>query len=197
MKYSAAMVGRLFWLSETRKTAELLIQEKSINEIKVLAVNENIYQVRDEDRARRIASAIVKRLQSMPNVLVERIASGDIATAKLLVLISIIKTDRLFFEFMHEVYKSAILLGEYIITDRAINTFFDEKKSQSEVVANWVDITIINLKQRYVGILLDAGVIKKTTDVKKIIIPLVDYNLRKQLEDNGLILYLNAVTGEA
>ena len=31
----------------------------------------------------------------------------------------------------------------------------------------------------------------------QIIIPLVDYNLRKELEDHGFIPYLNAITGEA
>jgi len=197
MKYSAGMASNSFFLSETRKTAELLTTGTDFPEIRSLARDENIYQVVNVGRARNIASSIIKRLQSLPNVLMEQIANSDIGTAKLLILISIMKTDLLFFEFMHEVYRPAILLGEYIITDRAINTFFDEKKVQSEIVANWTEETIIRLKQCYIKLLVEAGVLNNKADVRKIIIPHIDYNLRKQLEDNGLTLYLNAVTGEA
>jgi len=197
MKYSAGMVSCLFWLSETRKTAELLTAGKDIVEIRALAQIENIYQVKNDIRARKIANAIVKRLQSLPNVLVEQIANSDIGTSKLLILISIVKTDLLFFEFMHEVYRPAILLGEYIITDRAINSFFDEKKAQSKTAANWTEETIKRIKQCYIKLLVEAGVLNNKKNERKIVIPLVDYNLRKQLEDNGLTPYLNAVTGEA
>jgi len=197
MNYSAGIVSHAFWLSETRKTAELLVAGEDLKQIRFLAQTENIYQVKNETRALRIANAIVQRLESLPKVLMEQIAKSDIGTAKLLILISFMKTDLLFFEFMHEVYRPAILMGEYIITDRAINAFFDEKKGQSETVAKWIDTTINRLERCYIGILREAGLLKIETDVRKIIIPLVDYNLRKQMEDNELTTYLNAVTGEA
>lgn len=197
MKYSAGIVSNAFWLSETRKTAELLVAGKDLNQIRYLAQTENIYQVKNETRARRIANAIVQRLHSLPHVMVAQIANSDIGTAKLLILFSIMKTDLLFFEFMHEIYRPAILLGGDVLTDRAIRTFFDEKKGQSETVAKWIDTTINKLARCYLGILREAGLLKIETDVWKIIIPLVDYNLRKQLADNELTPYLNAVTGEA
>lgn len=196
MKYSAGMVSCLFWLSETRKTAELLINGKHKDEIKELAIKENIYQVRAEDRRRRIYGAAMKRLGSLPESLVKLIANGDISTAKLLVLISILKTDRLFFEFVHEVHRQAIILGENSITDRAINTFFDIKKAQSEIVARWSDSAIKKLKQCYTRMLFEAGVLDSATGERKIIIPPVDYKLQKLLEDNNLKLYINIITGE-
>lgn len=197
MKYSAGIVSQSFWLSETRKTAELLVAGNDLKQIRCLAQTENLYQVKNETRARKIANAIVQRLESLPQVLVGQLASSDIKTAKLLILISIMKTDLLFFEFIHEVYRPAILLGDYIITDRAINTFFDEKKGQSETVAKWIDTTINKLTRCYIGTLRDAGLLNTETAERKIMIPLVDYNLRKQLEENTLTPYLNAVTGEA
>ena len=197
MEYSAGMVSRLFWLSETRKTAEFLINGKNKNEIKELAIKENIYQVRAEDRALRIVSMTLKRLASLPVNLIDQIAKGDIVTVKLLILISIMKTDLLFFEFVHEVHRQAIILGEHKITDRAINTFFDVKKAQSEVVSSWTDGSIKKLKQCYIKMLFDAGVlINATTGERLIMIPPVDYKLRKLLEDNNLKAYLNAITGE-
>ncbi len=197
MEYSAGMVSSLFWLSETRKTAQLLKDGNDVNAIRVLAQTENIYQVKNEIRARKMANVIIKRLHSLPVDCLELIVTADIATVKLIILISIMKTDRLFFEFIHQVYRLAILLGEKIITDRAINGFFDEKKQQNETVAAWTEITTKKLKQQYIKNLLEAGVIQNEAEQRKIIIPLVDYNLRKLLEDHGFTPYLNAVTGEA
>ena len=197
MEYSAGMVSSLFWLSETRKTAQLLKDGNDVNAIRVLAQTENIYQVKNEIRARKMANVIIKRLHSLPVDCLELIVTADIATVKLIILISIMKTDRLFFEFIHQVYRLAILLGEKIITDRAINGFFDEKKQQNETVAAWTEITTKKLKQQYIKNLLEAGVIQNEAEQRKIIIPLVDYKLRKELEDHGFKPYLNAITGEA
>jgi hypothetical protein len=44
--------------------------------------------------------------------------------------------------------------------------------------------------------LFEAGVLNSATGERKIIIPPVDYKLRKLLEDNNLKPYLNAITGE-
>lgn len=196
MQYSAGMVSCLFWLSETRKTAKLLIDGKSKDDIKELAIKENLYQVRAEDRARRIFGVACKRLESLPNIFVQQITEGEIGTVKLLVLISILKTDLLFFEFVHEVHRQALILGENKITNRAINNFFGVKKTQSEIVRRWSDIGINKLKQCYIKMLFEAGVLNSTTGERKIIIPPVDYKLRKLLEDNNLKVYLNAILGE-
>jgi len=196
VEYSAGMVSNLFWLSETRNTAKCLLDGENKNEIKELAIKENIYQVRAAKRALGIFGVVFKRLESLPDNLVEQIANGDIATVKLLVLISAIKTDLLFLAFVNEVHRQAIILGENKITDRAINTFFDDKKAQSEIVARWSERAIINLKQSYTKMLFEAGVLNSATGDRKIIIPPVDYKLRKQLEDNNLKAYLNAITGE-
>ncbi|MHA0855673.1 DUF1819 family protein [Paenibacillus sp. CMAA1364] len=197
MEYSAGTVSTLFWLLETRKTANLMVEGISKDEIKRLAYEENLYQVNADARKRRIFGVVVKRLGAMPDCLVNQIATADIATVKLLVLISILKTDLLFFDFLHEVHRHAIILGENLITNRAIHSFFDEKKAQSEIVSRWSDSSIKNLKQCYTKMLFEAGVLSDASTERKIIIPSVDYKLRKVLEDNNLKAYLNAITGEA
>ena len=196
MEYSAGMVSTLFWLSETRKTAELLTRGIDKTAIKQMALTDNIYQVCAEDRVRRIFGIAIKRLASLPETLVQQIASGDIGTAKLLVLLSVMKTDRLFFEFVHEVHRQAILLGENQITDRAINTFFTVKIAQSEVVAQWSDSAIKRLKQCYTKVLFEAGLLSSPSGERKIMIPPVDYKIKQIIDDHGLSHYLNAITGE-
>lgn len=195
MEYSAG-TSRLFWLSETRKTAELLLTGISKTEIKELAIKENIYQIRAEDRIRRIVAVTLNRLGSLPEILVKQLVGSDIGTAKLLVLITIMKTDRLFFEFVHEVHRQALLLGENTITDRAVNAFFDSKVAQSEVVAKWTESAIKKLKQTYIKILHEAGMLTSVKGERKIITPVVDYKTRQTLIEHHLQVYLNALTGE-
>lgn len=73
--------------------------------------------------------------ESLPDGAVELLVKVDNENAKLLTLISIMNTDKLFFEFVYEVYRGKIILGEKTIEDRDINGFFDEKAAQSEEVA--------------------------------------------------------------
>lgn len=196
MEYSAGMVSCLFWFNETRKTAELLIAGKSKNEIKELALKENIYQARSEDRKRRIFGVAMKRLDSLPRDVIAAIAEWDAGAAKLLVLISIMKTDLMFFEFMYEVFRQAVMLGEKELSSRAIDAFFDEKRTQSQEVAGWSQVAIEKLKQTYAKILAEAGLLSISKNKKKIITPPIDHRLRELADKNGLKPYLDVITGE-
>lgn len=196
MEYSAGMVTRLFWLSETRRTAELLVEGIDKATIKKMAIQDNLFQVKTRERAVRIVGMVLRRLESLPDCLISFICRGDIATAKLLILISIIKTDRLFFEFVYEVHRQAIVIGENIITDRVVNQFFENKIAQSETVAKWTGDSIKKLKQCYIKMLTEGGVLSNVKGERKIIIPPIDYKTRQLLEENKLSVYLNALTGE-
>ncbi|MEG1756813.1 MAG: DUF1819 family protein, partial [Clostridia bacterium] len=93
MEYSASMVSCLFWLQESRKTAELMSRGLSVSEIRSIAVGENIYQVRTSNRAIRIAGATYKRLHALPGDLLQRFLSADLATARMILLLAIMQTD--------------------------------------------------------------------------------------------------------
>lgn len=194
MKYSAGLVSKSYWYLESKKTAKYLLNGLNRDEIIELVVKDNLYQVESDYRSKRMASAIYTRLTSLPKIIIEAIINSDIATSKILVLISIMKTDRLFFEFMHEVFRNNIILGENSLKDRSINIFFQEKKIQSEIVDKWVDSTIKRLKSDYIRIISDTGILDK--DSREIKPPLLDLNIKKLLLENGLTPYLNAVTGE-
>ncbi len=196
MKYSAGLISKSYWYLESKKTAKYMLEGLSKKEIVELAIKDNLYQVDSEYRSKTIVNAIYSRLESLPETLLDAIVNSDIITSKFLVLISIMKTDRLFFEFMHEVFRTKIILGDFSLTERDLNVFFDEKKAQSEIVDNWVDKTIINLKSRYLTVLNFAGLIIPEGDKKEIIVPFVDYRIKQLLIDNDLAPYLYAITGE-
>jgi len=197
LKYSAGTVSTLFWLNETRKTAELMLDGLDKDQIKELVIKDNLYQVTAEDRAKRIYGVALKRINAMPDNLIQLMKSADVTTVKLLVLISIMKTDLLFFEFVHEVHRQGLILGERRITDKSVNAFFDAKASQSDIVAGWSESGIKKLKQCYIKMLFEAGLLSDVSSERRIIKPPVDYKLRQLLDENNLTKYLNAVTGDA
>jgi hypothetical protein len=196
VKYSTSMACHMFWFNETRNTAELFLTGKTEDEIREFAYKENIYQVRTKERIRRILGVTIRRLNGLTDQLIGEIVKGDIETAKLIVLMSIMKSDVLFFEFMHEVFRPAIMLGEKKVTNRAVNAFFDAKKAQSNIVARWSEESIERLKRCYPKMLFEAGVLNSIRGERNIKIPHIDYRVRKLISDSQLTPYLTVITGE-
>jgi hypothetical protein len=194
MEYSAGMVSQLFAFVETRKTAQLLSQGLSKEEARKKIETENLYQLNNANRLRRTFNYIYKRLYSLPKGAIELLVQSDTENAKLLTLIGIMNTDGLFFEFVYEVYRGKVILGEKTIQDRDMNIFFDEKVMQSEEVASWSQASIKKLKSCYLKNLADAGLIE-STKTRRIKHALVNYRIEELLTSNGMGAYINAIKG--
>ncbi|MGI6501664.1 MAG: DUF1819 family protein [Anaerostipes sp.] len=194
MEYSAGMVSQIFAFVETKKTAELMAQGLSKEEVKEQVQTQNLYQLKSENRLRRTFNYVYKRLESLPDGMVELLVTVDNENAKLLTLIGIMNTDKLFFEFVYEVYRGKIILGEKKIEDRDINVFFDEKARQSEDVSRWSESGIKKLKQCYIKNLADAGLLDntKTREIKH---ALVNYRIEELLSSHDLQALISAIKG--
>ncbi|MBQ8913709.1 MAG: DUF1819 family protein [Lachnospiraceae bacterium] len=197
MEYSAGSVSKLFWYIETKETVRLL-KDKSIDEVKDIVVSDNLYQQKSEDRLNREFSVISKRLMSLPESLRHMIEDSDIATSKLIVIISIMATDRLFFELMYEVFREKIRMEDDTLKDSDLNVFFRSKQEQSDVCAKWTDSAIKKLKQTFQKYMLEAQLLKNSEFSKseKIVIkPYIEQELRQELIANDMEKYLYALTG--
>ena len=198
MEYSAGSVSKLFWYIETKETVKLL-KDKSLDEVKNLVISDNLYQQKSEDRLNREFSVISKRIMSLPESLRYMISDADIMTSKLIVLISIMATDRLFFELMYEVFREKIRMEEETLKDSDLNVFFRSKQEQSDVCAKWTDSAIKKLKQTFQKYMLEAQLLKNSESSKseKIVIkPYIEQELRQGLMSNDMEKYLYALTGE-
>lgn len=195
MEYSAGMVSQVFAFLESKKLAELLNQGMSKEEAWKEVEENNLFQLRNATRLRRTFNYVYNRLASLPEESLKLLPVLDADSAKILVLLSIMKTDLLFFEFVYEVYRGKVLLGEKTIENRDINGFFDEKAIQSDAVSHWSEAGIQKLKNCYIKNLVDAGVL---TDTKtKTINPvIINYKLEELLKANGMGTYLRVVKGE-
>ena len=195
MEYSAGLTSKLFWLQEARKTASYIADGLSKSEIRAIAWEENIYQVRAEYRAYEVLNGTYRRVSLLPMDVLKVFLSCNIETAKVLNLISILMDSRLFFEFMHEVYDEKLRIGESEITDRDLNVFFADKAMQSKVVAGWTDIAVKKLKQCFCRMMYEAGLLESSAKPRTIRQIHIDYRTEELLKRNGLEAYLNAVKG--
>lgn len=196
LKYSAGLVSTSFWFIESKKIAELILYGYSKEEIMELALKENIFQVETERRVKTIVNGVHRRLNSFSNEILECFINLDVNSAKIFVLISILHNDKLFFEFMHEVFKEKIILGDNVLKNRDFDIFFDNKSFQSEEVEKWTDDTIARLERGYRNMLSEAGILDTSNNEKVIVIPFIDLKLQQLLIDNNLGPYLFAITGE-
>lgn len=196
MKYSAGMVSQLFWFNETKETVKYLNSGMSKSDFLKKVVEENLFQLKAEDRRKRACNCIYRRLDSLPDELTKRIDTMDTSSAKIVVLISIMKSDLLFFEFVYEVYRQKIILGEKKIEDKDLNLFFDYKYEQSDIVQKWSDSAIKKLKNCYVKMLCEAGLVNVNKKSREIVPALINYRIEEQLKEYNLDIYLKAVKGE-
>ena len=196
LQYKSTIKSRPFLFRESKKAAELINKGLNEFEIKNKAKNDNIFQVNTETRRSEIASIVLRRLKVLDDFLIEKIAKGNIDTSKQIVVYAIMKTDRLFFEFMYEVFREKMLLRDFILQDKDFNIFFDRKKEQSERVASWDDYTFYKLKQVYIRILFEAGFIKNQKNDREIARPIIEEDVAYHLKGIGDAKYLNALIGE-
>jgi len=126
--------------------------------------------------------------------LLNLLVHGSLYSSKLVALIAIMKTNRLFLEFIEEVYLEKVRLGEQELESKDFRGFFNHKAEQSTRVAGWQEYTLKKLAQVYSKILVEAGLINNTH--KKILTPpIIEEELLVHLREIGDHRLISAMTG--
>lgn len=99
MEYSAGLTSKLFWLQESRKTAGYILEGLSKTDIRKIAWEENIYQVKAEYRAYEVLNGTYRRVSALSEAVLQTFITCDVETAKILNLIAILMDSRLFLSF--------------------------------------------------------------------------------------------------
>lgn len=194
-EYSSGMVKLSFWFSEFRKVVGLLNSGKTLTEIKTLNIESNIFSAPTQARAIQIFNTVSRRIKSLDPSFYEVFNNSDLSTQKLIVLIAIMQTDSLFFDFVYEVYREKLLLGSDKLTNSDIRIFFKDKQLQSEKVAKWRDYTIERLSVCYKSMLMEAGLTDRSAGNRKVLKPILDNALEECLRSNGMEVVIHALTG--
>ena len=195
-EYSAGAVKLSFWFTEFRKVITLLRSGKTLQEIKALAVNENLFSAATSMRSGQIFSTVSARVMSLPDDYHKLFEESGLETQKLIALLSIMETDALFFDFMNDIYKEKLIIGDTQITDADIRIFFADKRRQSEKVSGWTDATLIRLRKCYKTYLSEAGLLERGVGDRKIIKPLIDDKFVRLLSGTNRKQAYNILTCE-
>lgn len=168
--YSSAIKKTPYKYTISKKIAKLILDGMDRNEVYKKCVEDNYIEIESEDRRKEITSVVYERLLELDNYLLEQLYNGDVSTSKFILVYAIAKNDSLFFDFMFEVYRDALLSeGKYISIDD-FELFFASKKESDHIVSTWGHFTLDQLAKGYRNILVDSCLghrVKRTIAVDK------------------------------
>jgi len=193
--YSAGMVSKPFWFIESKTVVMLLHQGLDYVEIKRRAMEENLFGVAKSYRALEIYNGVTHRTKLFDQTLIDLFCKADLAEQKAMILISVMQLDRLFFEFMHDVYRGKLLLGITVLTDSDINVFFSAKRAHSETMTKWQDYTYRKLRNSYINHLSDSGLVLRRDKAIELTPPILGEWIEEYYESHELKPYFNAIIG--
>lgn len=171
--YSSAIKKTPFKYPIAKKISKLMLGGLDRNEVFTECFNNNYIEIESEDRRREIINVIYNRLSSLDKYLLSEFYNGDVSTSKFILAYAITKTDSLFFDFLYEVYREALLGDRHYLSIDDFDNFFAIKKQNDLIVAKWGDFTLKCLTKGYRNILVDSGLgvrERKTIKVERIMI---------------------------
>lgn len=194
-EYSAGIMSESFWFQEFKTIVNLVQEGKTEAEIKDLCVKHNLLGAAKESRASRMYGYLIRRVNSMDEQLREIFCSSDLANQKIINLITVLRNDKLFFEFVYEVYRDKVGIGAKSIEPMDMNVFFKHKEMQDENLSTWKDTTVTKVKRTYLTFMVEANLLAGVGQKNTITPPLLDITLERYLELNNEEAMLKAVTG--
>ena len=156
--YSSAIKKTPFKYPIAKKIAKLMLDGLDHDEIYKKCYDENYVEIESLERRREVTNVIYNRLCSLDEFLLKEFYNGDVATSKYILVYAIAKTDTLFFDFLFERYRDALMNPErhYLSIDD-FDDFFESKKQVDLIVAKWGKFTLQCLTKGYRNILVDSG----------------------------------------
>ncbi|ALS80282.1 hypothetical protein AUO94_08065 [Planococcus kocurii] len=172
LEYTSALTGAAFMFYEFKQVVILKEQGLSDKEIRAKVITENIFQHEKISSLKRGLPYILRRVNVLDEKLRSMVIEEGTEIGKIINLYAIMKTNRLFFEFMEEVIYEKLQSNNYILEKKDLNMYFTAKAEQNESIASWTEATIKKLKHVHSKILIDAGMLKdmKSGELNRIII---------------------------
>lgn len=194
--YSSSIKKTPFKYSVSKKIAKLIIDGDDRQEVFDKCYAQNYLEIESPDRRKEISNVIYMRLINIDEFLLKQFYEGDVETSKFILVYAIAKSDSLFFDFMFEVYREALVGNKDYISIDDFENFFAAKKETDLIVASWGRCTLTQLAKGYRNILADSGMgVRDKRNIKavKLLIHPVVQDYIKQIGD---VVYLKALLGE-
>ena len=193
-QYLANLTGEPYLYFELKQVAKLTLAGLLPVEIRAKIKDENLFQSATNKSIDKLLRATLKRIAVLDGIMLNILVHGSLHTGKLVAIIAIMKTNRLFLEFIEEVYLEKVRLGEQELEPKDFRIFFNNKAEQSSKVAGWGESTLQKLSQVYSKILSEAGLINNTHK-KMLTPPTLEEELVVHLRNIGDHRLIFALTG--
>lgn len=192
LEYSVTITGASFLFYELKQVVGLKVQGLNESEIKEKVNTDNLFQYQVKSSIKRSLPSILRRAKVLDETLCQMVLEQSLESGKIINLYAIMKTDKLFFEFMNEVIREKLENDNYTLEKKDINLYIASKTEQDAKVTAWTEQTINRLKQVYVKVLHDAGLLKnkKTGELSRL---MMDEQLKQHLIQIGDIAYVRAM----
>ena len=193
--YSSAIKKTPFKYPIAKKIAKLMLDGLDREEIYKECYENNYIEIESPDRRREITNVLYGRLIALDPCLLSQFYNGDVATSKFILAYAIAKTDTLFYDFLMEVYREALLSDKNYLSIDDFDQFFETKKQTDLIVAKWGEHTLQCMTKGYRNILVDSSLgvrERRNIVVERVMIhPSVEEHI-KEIGDNE---YLQVMLG--
>ncbi len=194
--YSSAIKKTPYKYSISKKIAKLIIDGNGRQEVFDKCYTQNYLEIESPDRRKEISNVIYMRLINIDEFLLKQFYEGDVETSKFILVYAIAKSDRLFFDFMFEVYREALVGNKDYISIDDFENFFAAKKETDLIVASWGRYTLTQLAKGYRNILADSGMgVREKRNIKAVKL-LIHPAVQDCIKQIGDVVYLKALLGE-
>lgn len=194
-EYSASAVKHQFWFNEFRQTVKLLNDGRSLEEIKILVLEDNLYSTSSVARAKQTFATVTARINELDSSFYRAFTYADLQTQKMFALVAAMAYDTLLFEIVYELIRDKMILGSNEIAEKEFVRFIESKQSQDLRAASWTEETCKRLAGTYKSILFEAGLLDSNKGDRKIVKPIIDIELSDWLNNHGMEIYIKALTG--
>ena len=187
----------ILWFSETRTVIELLVMEgKSIEDIKELSDRENLFNAASPSRAKEIRQAIARRVSAVNEKYLRSFLQQNSSMQKILCMVMLMLTDRTFYEFMDNIYREKLITGNIVLKDSDLIGFLHEVQTKDVKAAKWTDAGMRKIRTNYKQILKDAGLLTEELNDRMLIRPILSPTVNVLLKEEGLESFRKIIVGE-
>lgn len=186
-----------FWFQEMKQAILAIVNEGyTLKDIEKESKESNFFSAASPSRSKEIWNAVNRRLSNTTDSFLRFFITQGVEDQKLLALILILADDRTYFEFMNDVVREKIIVGDHELLDSHIMGFIHDLQNTDAKAATWTDASVKKFRTNLKGILRDSGIIKYENKKMLIVKPIMTEQMLSFLDAEGLGVMIKILAGE-
>lgn len=160
-EYNTSLKKTQYEYLSSIKIAKLVAKGMTFKQIYHKCVDELVIPNQSVERRKGITNVLYERVRCLDSFLLNIFINGSLTTSKYLLVYAIAKTDKLFYEFLFDLYRESLIGDNHYISLADFEGFFNSAKERSNDVKQWKDKSINDLRMAYKNVLINSGLAKK------------------------------------